>query len=144
MPVSAVAPAILISEMEFEKKETSTGSAADPAAARARSGREGATVEKIYPAVSAPAFAMLRSRDLPAEGDAPRSALAAQASVPAGDNDQTLRAMHDEMERARTRLALPGVDKPFYIEYRLLDVDVRSVTASFGSFSADRPRAAAS
>ena len=41
--------------------------------------------------------------------------------------------MHDEMERARTRLALPGVDKPFYIEYRLLDLDVRSVTASFGA-----------
>ena len=41
--------------------------------------------------------------------------------------------MHDEMERARTRLSLPGVDKPFYIEYRLLDLDVRSVTSSFGA-----------
>jgi len=56
-----------------------------------------------------------------------------QAPVPAGDNDQTLRAMHDEMERARTRLVLPDVDKPFYIEYRLVDVDVRAVTASFGA-----------
>ena len=55
--------------------------------------------------------------------------------IPAGDNDQTLRAMRDEMERSRTRLQLPGVDKPFYIEYRLLDVDVRSVTASFGALS---------
>ena len=61
-------------------------------------------------------------------------ALAAQAAaVPAGDNDQTLRAMHDEMERSRTRLALPGVDKPFYIEYRLLDLDLRTVSASFGA-----------
>jgi TldD protein len=58
---------------------------------------------------------------------------AAQAPVPAGDNDQTLRAMHDEMERARTRLSIPGVDKPFYVEYRLLDVDVKTVTASFGA-----------
>src|ERR1700722_11993838 len=58
---------------------------------------------------------------------------AAQAPVPAGDTDQTLRAMHDEMERARTRLAIPGVDKPFYIEYRLLDLDVKSVTASDGA-----------
>jgi TldD protein len=56
-----------------------------------------------------------------------------QAAVPAGENDQTLRAMHDEMERARTRLALPGVQKPFYVEYRLLDLDVRTVTASFGA-----------
>ncbi len=60
-------------------------------------------------------------------------AAAAQAPVPAGDTDQTLRAMHDEMERARTRLSIPGVDKPFYIEYRLLDLDVRNVSASFGS-----------
>ena len=55
------------------------------------------------------------------------------APLPAGDNDQTLRAMREELERSRTRLQLPGVDKPFYIEYRLLDVDIRSVTASFGS-----------
>ena len=34
--------------------------------------------------------------------------------------------------RARA-LQLPGVDKPFYIEYRLLDLDVRTVTASFGA-----------
>ena len=53
--------------------------------------------------------------------------------LPAGDNDQTLHAMRDELERSRTRLKLPGVDKPFYIEYRLLDVDVRSVNASFGA-----------
>ena len=41
--------------------------------------------------------------------------------------------MHDELERSRERLQLPDGDKPFYIEYRLLDVDVRSVTASFGA-----------
>jgi predicted Zn-dependent protease len=57
-------------------------------------------------------------------------------SIPAGDNDQTLRAMRDELERARTRLVIPGVDKPFYIEYRLIDVDLRTVTASFGALLA--------
>jgi PmbA/TldA metallopeptidase C-terminal domain len=59
-----------------------------------------------------------------------------QSPVPTSESDQTLHAMHDEMERARTRLQLPGVDKPFYIEYRLLDLDVRSVTSSFGSLVA--------
>ncbi len=44
--------------------------------------------------------------------------------------------MRDELERSRTHLQLPGVDKPFYIEYRLLDMDVRSVTASFGALLA--------
>ena len=55
------------------------------------------------------------------------------APIPAGDNDKTLQAMRDELERSRTRLQLPGVDKPFFIEYRLLDIDVRSVSASFGA-----------
>ena len=63
----------------------------------------------------------------------PQAAMKPLPPLPAGDNDQTLRAMRDELERSRTRLKLPGVDKPFYIEYRLLDVDVRSVNASFGA-----------
>ena len=62
--------------------------------------------------------------------------VAPQAPIPESESDQTLRAMHDEMERSRTRLQLPGVDKPFYIEYRLLDIDVRSVTSSFGALIA--------
>jgi TldD protein len=64
----------------------------------------------------------------------PTPELAKAPAVPpqAADSDQTLRAMHDEMERNRSRLQLPGVEKPFYLEYRLLDLDVRTVTASFG------------
>ncbi|MDQ1409123.1 MAG: PmbA protein, partial [Acidobacteriaceae bacterium] len=54
------------------------------------------------------------------------------------DNDQTLRAMHDEMERSKTRLELkiPGTDKPvrpYYVEYRLLDLDFREVSGEFGT-----------
>jgi TldD protein len=62
-------------------------------------------------------------------------ASSAHAVAPA-DNDQTLRAMHDELERSRNRLQLEGVEKPFYIEYRLLDLDVQSVTATFGALVA--------
>jgi TldD protein len=61
----------------------------------------------------------------------------AQAPVPASEKDLTLHAMHDEMERARQRLVLPGADKPFFIEYRLLDVDIRSISASFGALLSD-------
>jgi TldD protein len=60
-------------------------------------------------------------------------ALAAQTTAVTNDSDQTLHAMHDEMERARTRLSLPDADKPFFIQYRLLDLDVRTVTASYGA-----------
>ena len=63
---------------------------------------------------------------------APAAAKAGPVPPQAADTDQTLRAMHDEMERNRERLQLPGVEKPFYLEYRLLDLDVRSITASFG------------
>jgi hypothetical protein len=55
-----------------------------------------------------------------------------QRAVP-GDADQTLRAMRDEMERSRERLRIADLERPYYIEYRLLDVDARTVTASFGA-----------
>jgi len=54
------------------------------------------------------------------------------------DNDQTLRAMHDEMARSKDRLELT-IDangkpvRPYYIEYRLLDLDVREITSQFGA-----------
>jgi TldD protein len=63
----------------------------------------------------------------------------AQATSQANqDNDQTLRAMRDEMARSKTRLELriPGTDqpvRPYYVEYRLLDLDVREVVAEFGT-----------
>jgi len=59
--------------------------------------------------------------------------LPAQELSFSGDKDQTLHAMHDELERSRTRLSLPGAAKPYYIEYQILDLDIRSVTASFGA-----------
>ena len=56
----------------------------------------------------------------------------------ARDNDQTLRAMRDEMARAKDRLELKIENrtqpvKPYFIEYRLLDLDVREVVAEFGA-----------
>jgi predicted Zn-dependent protease len=64
---------------------------------------------------------------------ATRMATSVPMAPQAADNDQTLRAMHDELERSQARLSISGVEKAFYIEYRLLDLDVRAVTASFGS-----------
>lgn len=61
----------------------------------------------------------------------------AQAQAPA-DNDHTLQSMRDEMARAKTRLELklPQSDqpvRPYYIEYRLLDLDIREVVGQFGA-----------
>lgn len=49
--------------------------------------------------------------------------------------------MQDEMNRSVQRLQIPGQQKPYYIEYRILDVDVRAVTSSFGTlFSSTHER----
>jgi predicted Zn-dependent protease len=61
------------------------------------------------------------------------TAATALAQAQPGDADQTLRAMRDELERSKTRLQIENQERPYYIEYRLLDVDVRAVTASFGA-----------
>jgi len=63
---------------------------------------------------------------------------AAKAAQATQDNDQTLRAMRAEMARSKTRLELkiPGTDdpvRPYYVEYRLLDLEVREVVAEFGA-----------
>jgi TldD protein len=62
------------------------------------------------------------------------------------DNDHTLQAMRDEMARAKARLELkfPGTEepvRPYYLEYRLLDLDVREIVGQFGALmSSDHRR----
>src|SRR5437868_11036076 len=56
-----------------------------------------------------------------ASASAPATAARQVAQLPAGDTDKTLAALHDELARSRERLVLPGQEKPYYIEYRLLD-----------------------
>ena len=65
-------------------------------------------------------------------------AIAARGAQVPQDNDHTLQAMRDEMQRAKTRLELkiPNIDqpvRPYYVEYRLLDLDVREVVAEYGT-----------
>jgi TldD protein len=65
-------------------------------------------------------------------------AAGAQAAQAQQDKDQTLRAMRDEMARSKTRLEIniPGTNepvKPYYVEYRLLDLDVKEIVAQFGT-----------
>ena len=73
----------------------------------------------------------------------PGAAAGAQAPQ---DNDHTLQAMRDEMARAKARLELkiPNIDqpvRPYYVEYRLLDLEVREVVAEFGTlFSSTHTR----
>ncbi len=72
----------------------------------------------------------------------PRSATAKpalpQAQAAPADNDHTLGAMQDELDRAKSRLELtiPGTNepaRPYFIQYRVLDLDVRTIVAEFGA-----------
>jgi TldD protein len=60
------------------------------------------------------------------------------SQTPTDDKDHTIQAMKDEMARAKSRLelAIPPAnqpERPYYIEYRLLDVDIREIVGQFGA-----------
>jgi TldD protein len=68
----------------------------------------------------------------------PPATLTQQQQPAPADSDKTLSAMQDELDRARTRLELtiPGTNepaRPYYIQYRVLDLDVRTIVAEFGA-----------
>jgi TldD protein len=68
----------------------------------------------------------------------PAATLAQPQQTAAADSDHTLAAMQDELDRARTRLELtiPGTNepaRPYYIQYRVLDLEVRTIVAEFGA-----------
>ncbi len=78
----------------------------------------------------------------PASAAPPRHPAAATTAqpqqAPAADSDKTLAAMQDELDRARTRLELKIPDTnepahPYFIQYRVLDLDVRTIVAEFGA-----------
>jgi len=48
--------------------------------------------------------------------------LSAQATRADAEKDPVLKAMLDELDRSMTHLQLPGFEKPYFIEYRLEDV----------------------
>jgi predicted Zn-dependent protease len=71
---------------------------------------------------------------------APRPATATpQYQKPAAaDSDRTLAAMQDELDRSKARLELKIPDtnepaRPYFIQYRILDLDVRTIVAEFGA-----------
>jgi TldD protein len=68
----------------------------------------------------------------------PATASPQRQPAAAADSDRTLAAMQDELDRSRARLALKIPDKtdparPYYIQYRILDLDVRTIVAEFGA-----------
>ena len=57
----------------------------------------------------------------------------AEATRADAEKDPVLKAMLEELDRSMTRLQLPGFEKPFFIEYRIEDVDDFETKAAFGA-----------
>jgi TldD protein len=61
----------------------------------------------------------------------------AQTGKPASaSDDPVLRAMQEELDRSKTSLKLENVASPYYIEYRVIDIDDYSAEAAFGALRA--------
>jgi TldD protein len=65
---------------------------------------------------------------LPICGIAQQKPLPAEAS-----SDPVLRAMEEELARSKAQLKMDNVDPPFYIEYRVFDVEQFEASAAFGA-----------
>ena len=68
----------------------------------------------------------------------PATATSQPQKTAATDSDKTLAAMQDELDRSRARLELKIPDtnepaRPYFIQYRILDLDVRTIVAEFGA-----------
>jgi predicted Zn-dependent protease len=96
---------------------------------------------KIFAAIFSAMLTLVLILAKPAEA-APAKHAAATISQPqqaaAADSDKTLAAMQDELDRSRQRLQLTIPDKseparPYFIQYRILDLDVRTIVAEFGA-----------
>jgi predicted Zn-dependent protease len=85
----------------------------------------------VRPAGALLALAALIFSPVARAGHAPSGAEADRAA----DQDQTLRALRDELARSRARLRAPtpGAPAPYFIEYRLLDIEQKTLNATFGA-----------
>jgi len=61
------------------------------------------------------------------------SIIAAQQTRADAEKDPILKAMLTELDRSMTQLQLPGFAKPFFIQYRIEDVDDFTTRAVFGA-----------
>lgn len=85
------------------------------------------------PAPTAAAKATPVAIAAPAAGVFPALEISGARGQAQAPEDDTLRAMKDEMARSEARLQTADLGKPYFIDYRLLDIQVRAVTADFGS-----------
>ncbi|MGA7242335.1 MAG: hypothetical protein WBX19_04090, partial [Terracidiphilus sp.] len=60
-------------------------------------------------------------------------AATAQVTPADAEKDPVLKAMLDELDRSMAHLQLPGFEKPYFVEYRVEDVQDFETRASYGA-----------
>ncbi len=118
VPVSAVAPAMLVSEIETQRQQQGTQRPPIlpiPGAPATRID-EGGTMKRTRRIGNLVAAGLLSAAILVPHG-APAQTTRADA-----EKDPVLKAMLDELDRSMAHLQLPGFEKPYFIEYRIEDV----------------------
>ena len=106
VPVSAVAPAMLVSEIETQRQQQGHATAADPADSRRTRSRidKGGTMKQRSPHRKSLRSGASRCRHLHCRTVAPAQATRADA-----EKDPVLKAMLDELDRSMAHLQLPGI-----------------------------------
>jgi hypothetical protein len=61
--------------------------------------------------------------------------LAVTALLAQTHDDIALRAMKDELARSMTQLQLPQMDKPYFLAYRIQDIEQQEISATLGSLT---------
>ena len=140
VPVAAVAPAMLFSEIEVQKRgalvlNRPPDSARSNGRCEIREGCAGSqTMNQYFSrfALTILVFSWFLSAALL------QPALAQQQSAKASAaDDAVLSAMGAEMGRSKSQLKMDQVAAPYYIEYRVFDLDQYSAEASFGALRGD-------
>lgn len=62
-----------------------------------------------------------------------------KADAQTADSDVVLRVMQDELKRSIDKLVIPGQEKPYFIEYEMMDTQGLSINASFGGIMFSQP-----
>src|SRR5471030_1885309 len=59
------------------------------------------------------------------------------AQTPATKPDPLLTAMQQELAREKTELVLPGMQRPYFMEYRLEDIHTYDAVANYGALTGE-------
>ena len=130
VPVSAAAPAMLFSEMEVQKRKygDTRPPILPPPPGRDRTIREASNDQRRR--------AHTDCRRCLQRSSCAILLCAIAASARAADSasgDVVLRALREEMERSKTKLKMDNVPAPYYIEYRVTEIDQFEASAVFGA-----------